>query len=322
MLVLKPGVDRVRFDELAFTPDGKRLVAPAWSDGVMVWSAFTNGAKAEMVQLPKRQKVECVRLAFAPDGTLYVGSYGLCAFDLDERTVERFSVGSSRLLGFGVSPDGSRLIVSENWEEEEDPQEEDPQEEDQRGEIGRLTAWAVGAHRKPVWEVRTHGVGWSRPFYPPAGDHFILCEYRDGPIQWDGYRVTRSLATGAELDVSAPLDVLPELAALSPDGRKLVCGMRERLRVYPGDGTWKNVPIIKNDNRKYFTGIAFHPSGKYLAATSNDRTVKLYDTTTWREARTFTWNIGKMRSICFSPDGTLAAAGSDSGKVVVWDVDF
>ena len=38
-------------------------------------------------------------------------------------------------------------------------------------------------------------------------------------------------------------------------------------------------------------------------------------------AKTFTWNIGKMRSIAFSPDGTLAAAGSDSGKVVVWDVD-
>ena len=61
---------------------------------------------------------------------------------------------------------------------------------------------------------------------------------------------------------------------------------------------------------------------EYLAATSNDKTVKFYDTTTWELARTFTWAIGRVRSICFNPDGTLAAAGSDTGKVVVWDVDL
>jgi WD40 repeat protein len=75
------------------------------------------------------------------------------------------------------------------------------------------------------------------------------------------------------------------------------------------------------DGKLHFTEIAFHPSGRYLAATRNDQTVKLYDTTTWQVAKTFTWDIGKMRSIAFSPDGTLAAAGSDTGKVVVWDVD-
>jgi WD40 repeat protein len=81
----------------------------------------------------------------------------------------------------------------------------------------------------------------------------------------------------------------------------------------------RKVPISR---RGHGTGIAFHPSGRYLAATSNDATVKLYDTSTWEVTRTFTWEIGRMRSIAFSPDGTLAAAGSDKGQVVVWDVDF
>jgi WD40 repeat protein len=74
--------------------------------------------------------------------------------------------------------------------------------------------------------------------------------------------------------------------------------------------------------RPYFTGLAFHPSGRYLAATSNDATVKLYDTSTWKVARAFNWDIGRLRSVAFSPDGMLAAAGGDRGKVVVWDVDF
>ena len=79
---------------------------------------------------------------------------------------------------------------------------------------------------------------------------------------------------------------------------------------------------IKNDTRRHFTDAAFHPGGRFLAATSNDATVKLYDTSTWDVARTFTWQIGRVRSIAFSPDGTLAAAGGDTGQVVVWDVDL
>ena len=79
---------------------------------------------------------------------------------------------------------------------------------------------------------------------------------------------------------------------------------------------------LLNDNRKHFTGIAFHPTGRYLAATSNDTTVKLYDTATWQVAKAFAWDIGRLRSVAFSSDGMLAAAGSDKGKVVVWDVDL
>ena len=107
----------------------------------------------------------------------------------------------------------------------------------------------------------------------------------------------------------------------SPWSDAIIIQDRTRFRVSHSDDLAAPPHVIRNDKRRDFTGIAFHPSGRYLAATSNDATVKLYDTTTWEVARTFTWNIGKMRSIAFSHDGTLAAAGSDTGKVVVWDVD-
>src|SRR5262249_47537637 len=111
-----------------------------------------------------------------------------------------------------------------------------------------------------------------------------------------------------------------EMLAVSPDGT-LIAVSKTTLSAWPGADLSRAPRVIRNDNRKHFTGVAFHPSGSYLAATSNDMTVKLYDTASWEVARMFTWDIGRMLSVAFSPDGMLAAAGSDTGKVVVWDVD-
>lgn len=151
----------------------------------------------------------------------------------------------------------------------------------------------------------------------PDGDRFVTIEW-----EWafSPQLVVRSVSTGDVLAVASIDGREAPSLAITPDGARLVVAVLGSLYVFPTDDLTQR-RHIKNDGRKHFTGVAFHPSGRFLAATSNDATVKLYDTATWEVARTFTWDIGRMRSIAFSPDGTLAAAGSDTGKVVVWDVD-
>jgi|GEM_PF-4100509 len=109
---------------------------------------------------------------------------------------------------------------------------------------------------------------------------------------------------------------------ISPKGDLIASVCNTEIRLYSRARRWQRFRSIKADGRKHFTDVAFHPNGGYLAVTSKDETVKLYDTATWDVAHTFTWKIGRMRSIAFSPDGALAAAGSDKGQVVVWDVDL
>jgi WD40 repeat protein len=109
---------------------------------------------------------------------------------------------------------------------------------------------------------------------------------------------------------------------LSPDQRLVAFRCSVWATVFRSDDLAAESAKLRNDNRKEFTGMAFHPSGRFLAATSNDATVKLYDTTTWKMEQAFNWDIGRLRSIAFSPDGMLAAAGGDKGKIVVWDVDL
>lgn len=79
--------------------------------------------------------------------------------------------------------------------------------------------------------------------------------------------------------------------------------------------------LIRNDNRKDFTAIAFHPDKRRLYAASNDGTIHLFDTETWVRVERFSWRIGRPKSVAVSTDGTLAAAGGDAGEIVIWDVD-
>jgi WD40 repeat protein len=79
--------------------------------------------------------------------------------------------------------------------------------------------------------------------------------------------------------------------------------------------------VVQNDNRKHFTALAYHPDGRRLFVTGNDKTVQVFDTRSLDRVTRYTWNLDRLSAVAVSPDGTLAAAGSAAGDVVVWDLD-
>lgn len=109
-------------------------------------------------------------------------------------------------------------------------------------------------------------------------------------------------------------------SAVSPVGNQIVSLGQRQLRAWDGPD-WKACRTVWIPGRYDLTGLAYHPSGKRLAVACNDGTVRVFDTTAWEEVGKYEWKSGRLRSVTYSADGTLAAAGSDTGKVVVWDVD-
>ncbi len=296
MIVLQG--QRARLETVRFSPDGRAVYAPTWA-GIQVWRPFAAAGPPARLDLRYTDGLQ-----LTPDGRgLVTWAGGLRVLDLATGGSTEVPLWGGHGAFFGLFHAGDRLVVGQNKRD------------------GHLMS-ARRLDGGKLWERPTEP-WWGHPLVLPGDAEFVRVGWEGRTLRDSRFRiVTYATATGDEVRRSAPLADEVRDWVLSPDGAHAACRVTVWVHVYPvREAFTKPAASIRNDNRREFTGVAFHPSGKYLAATSNDRTVKLYDTATWQVAKTYTWDVGRVRSVAFSPDGSLAAAGSDTGKVVVWDVD-
>jgi WD40 repeat protein len=315
-------------DQVAFTPDGRRLMA-----------AGSN----------------------APDDRYKPDNRGIDVWDLHggaEPTERLFA--DQLITGFVLNPAGRWLYVGTGFKYPDESTSRYWAVDLKRGEqypldlsggneftldIHPTGKWLVGFGHVTNWQTNQI-VRWRQP---TGGPPIKVWEYKHVPsrlytraIACDPKRtrfVTHDIESGRavrdqvhELTIRAPeTGELREKVPLpgrtvdqllfSPDGSWFVIRAGRSLLVWKADDLTHKPQKIQGEGKVEFTGLAFHPSGRYLAATSNDRTVKIIDTSNWQVATTFAWDMGRMRSVAFSPDGALAAAGSRGGQVVLWDID-
>ena len=302
MIVLEGKKERV--ERLCFTPDGRGVAVP-FAGGVRYWKDLADPANVEDYEArPGGQLAQ-----FSADGAkLFVTGHPILVYDV--ATGDSLEpAGWPRYCLLTPSPDAKHFLYTRRR--------------------GGHVAFQIALH--PDYQLARSPELWSRDvqfdiggFAFVGGDRLILTEFW---FDYDAQRyesrdTLRSLANGGVLAERVNGGVPWGRSAVSTDGSLFAGTRMANILVYAVDSFAEPVAKLTNPSKKHFTGIAFHPSGKYLAATSNDKTVQLFDTATWEVARTFTWKLGRMRSVAFSPDGMLAAAGSDTGKVVVWDVDL
>jgi WD40 repeat protein len=228
-------------------------------------------------------------------------------YDRDTRqTTETGFDAGGHLIGLTQTPDGERLFTQHGFR--------DP----------AVIAWRPGARGwERVWEVPTTDLMVHTLTVCPATGRVAVLTRTSRAGRWDEAIAVqvRSAATGAvEGTGSYPYTYGCSLL-FSPDGDQLLAVHEMTLLAWPVPELGEPRPV-RNDSRKHFTAAAYHPSGRYLFATSNDTTVHVFDAHTWERVARFTWQVGRLRSVAVSPDGSLAAAGGDKGEVVVWDVDL
>ncbi|MBE9135743.1 NACHT domain-containing protein [Nodosilinea sp. LEGE 07088] len=66
--------------------------------------------------------------------------------------------------------------------------------------------------------------------------------------------------------------------------------------------------------------VAFSPDGQWLAMSSSDATIRLWDIQQQQCIHTFLGHSRSVNSVAFSPDGKLLASGSHDATIKLWDV--
>jgi WD40 repeat protein len=286
-------------DALVFSPDGKLLAVGGSASHVQLWDLETRTARRVL-----GPKGEHRAVAFLPGGGIMTATSenairfeALTPSGLPRREVTPGGTypGGSTYIHAVLAPAGDSLVVC-----------------GQRLYTPLLTCFDL--------EDMTNR--WTRTGRDVGEQPFRLCPCPDGRLAVATSHRTYLIdpGTGSKVEeMGGHMDFVPAVT-VSRDGTLLACAAGMDLALYRLD-TAARTASTRVPGRKQFTDVAFHPTGRWLLASSNDQTVRVYDLSL-KEVTTFDWEVGPVRRVAFSPDGMQAAAAGKTGKVALWDFDL
>jgi WD40 repeat protein len=272
---------------LAFTADGRHLIAAGEEKGARRWDALTGEPQPVPYRLLHSSTAEFD----------FAGAKGRVRLDGLELTPEEFAAlgrpgtlpdkeGQAQLLA--VSPDGKTWATRWN---------------------GAVTLRDAATGKARVTLPRSRDRISSGAF---TGDGKALVTWDDDVVRWDA-------ATGKELDrFEAPGEVVA--VRFAADGKLAALVVADRkdhvLRLHDV-ATGATVATLRGHTDTVWA-VAFSPDGRTLATAGRDRTVRLWDPVTGDSRGVLRGHPGEIYRLAFRPDSRALVALSIGGDVSLW----
>ncbi len=285
---------------LACSPDGAILASGSWDRTVRLWDTSTLQLLDDLEAGAGGNWV-----SFTHDGSKLAAGDGDGRVRLwDARTRQRLDILDGRLQRHTVSlhsnkvrvafsPDGATLVSV--------------------AADGRLLL--RGLETGSVAVLSGHSSLVNTLAFSPDGAT-LASGWRQGTALWD---------MASQIQVSAleaPLGV--RSVSFSPDGAILASGGWDFQDGLANDiALWdvKTRDRIGSMDAYDVSSVAFSPDGATLASGSEDGTIILWDVTTREQVAAWEGTTDNLRSLVFSPDGTMLASGGNYDYAVkLWDV--
>lgn len=284
---------------VAFSADGRTLaagsgnsVAGARDDTVWVWNVADPARPRLLPGMPLRGPAALVSgVAFSPSG-------GLLAASSEDDKVWLWKISAGRVV-----PDGT-LDASTNWVNTV-----------AFSPSGGYLAAGTSEARVLVWNTATRALTFTMAMPQPVTT-----------VAWDG---AGQLAV-ADADGTASIWTLPSPVLLAGNGSASVAYSPSGATMAVGGTSlelWSAASRTLIASRPlrggtYVNGIAFAPSGGYLAVAYGNGTAQLLDARTLAPvSEPFSaTRKGTVESVAYSPGGSTIATSADDGSVRIWSV--